>query len=179
MAPVLVVLLVLLIVVPITEISLIVLVGQQIGAIPTVLLLIGSALLGSWLLRREGRRAWRELKTAADAGRPPALEAVSGVLVLVGGLMMMLPGFATDTLGVLLIIPPIRRAVAQLVIARFARRLSPQVATGLFGPARIRAQRGEATQSGASAPGGPGAQAVPPSSGPLPPGRVIEGEVDR
>ncbi|MDT4919098.1 MAG: protein FxsA [Pseudonocardiales bacterium] len=162
-----------LIVVPLTEISLIVAVGHQIGVLPTVLLLLSTAIAGSWLLRRQGRRAWREVRAAAEAGRPPALEAVSGVLVLAGALLMMLPGFATDVLGLLLMIPPLRRSVARLVLTRFVRGLPPEVATGLLGPSRVRATR-RAANTPAPEPGPVVPQApIQPGAG-----RVIEGEID-
>ena len=172
------VVLIALIVVPIAEISLIVAVGHQIGALPTVALLLASALAGSWLLRREGRRAWREVRAAAGSGRPPAMEAVSGALVLAGGLLMMLPGFATDLIGLLLILPPVRRVVARLVLARFARSLPPDVASGLLGPARVRARRGAGEPGPASPVADPPLRAAPVQPGPLGGGKVIEGEVE-
>lgn len=119
----LLVLLVLLITVPIIEISVIVFVGQQIGPVPTVLLLLGSAIIGTWLLRREGAKALRALREAQQAGRTPALEAVEGVLVLLGGLMMMMPGFVTDLLGLLLVLPLTRRFSARIALGRIARWL--------------------------------------------------------
>ncbi|MCW2504394.1 MAG: exlusion protein FxsA [Actinomycetia bacterium] len=186
-----VILVALLIVVPIAEISLIVAVGHQIGAVPTILLLLASAAIGSWLLRREGRRAWREVRAAAGSGRPPAMEAVSGVLVLAGGLLMMLPGFATDVIGLLLIVPPVRRLAARLVLARFARGLPPQVAAELLGPAKVRARRGAATHTAAppdygpapvrapAEPRGPLGADSPPGGGSVIDGTVIEGETER
>jgi UPF0716 protein FxsA len=161
-----------------------------------VLLLLASALIGSWLLRREGRRAWLAVRAAAEAGRTPALETVEGFLVLVGGVMMMLPGFVTDILGLLLIVPPIRRVAARIVLRRFARRLPPTVAADLMGPVRVKARRGRARYdeptptepgppiTGTPITGTPNGQ-VPPS-GPTPvrddppqgQGKVIEGEIE-
>lgn len=169
--PLLVGLLAALIIVPIIEISAIVYVGDHIGVLPTVALLIGSALLGSWLLRREGRRAWRSFRSALDSGRPPAREAVEGVLVLLGGLMMMLPGFATDVLGLLLVVPPVRRLVAGLVLARLLRGLPASLTSDLLGPARVRSRRGPARPEPPPAPAG---TRLPPAPGEH---KVIEGQV--
>ena len=169
-----VVLLVLLIAVPIAEISVIVFVGHQIGALPTVLLLLGSAIVGTWLLKREGMRTLRALRTASNEGRTPALEAVEGVFVLVGGLMMMLPGFVTDILGLLLVLPPTRRIGARLALRRIALRLPPTVANDLLGPVRVRSRRGRGR--GEPPPSGP--PLTPPGTPPQGEGKVIEGEVE-
>ena len=173
MSPVLVVLLLLLILVPIVEISVIVFVGQQIGALPTVLILLVSALIGSWLLRREGARAWQAVRAATEAGRTPALEAVEGVLVLIGGLMMMLPGFVTDVLGLLLVLPPTRRLGARFALRRIVRRLPPTVANDLMGPIRVKARRGRARAEQPPTPGPPAPPLTPPGEG-----KVIEGEIE-
>lgn len=157
-------LLVLLIVVPIVEIAVIVSVGQQIGPLPTVLLLLGSAVVGTWLLRREGTRTLRALRTASQEGRTPALEAIEGLFVVVGGLMMMLPGFVTDLLGLLLVVPPTRRLGARFALHRVVRRLPPDFAADLLGPMRVKSRRG---------PGAP-----PPPVPPQGEGKVIEGEIE-
>jgi UPF0716 protein FxsA len=166
----LIVLAALIIVVPIVEISLIVYVGDHLGVLPTVGLLVASAVIGSWLLRREGRRAWRAFREATAAGRTPAQEAVEGVVVLVGGLLMMLPGFSTDVIGLLLIVPPIRRLVARLVLVRLVRGLPPSLATDLLGPKRVRARRGKGQRTEPA----PQVQSLPPQEG----HQVIEGEIE-
>jgi UPF0716 protein FxsA len=120
------------------EIWVIVAVGQQIGALPTLALLVASALLGGWLLRREGARTWRAFRRALDERRAPAAEVVDGVLVLVGGLLMMLPGFVTDVVGILLVLPPTRRIVRGAVLLRLAARLP----AGVLGPLHVRSRRG-------------------------------------
>jgi UPF0716 protein FxsA len=158
-------LLVLLIAVPIAEIAVIVFVGEQIGPLPTVLLLLGSAIVGTWLLKREGLRTLRSLRTATEQGRTPAQEAVEGVFVLVGGIMMMLPGFVTDLVGLLMVLPPTRKIGARIALSRIARRLPPQVAQDLMGPARVRSRRGAGRPN-------------PPPSRPPGEGRVIEGEIE-
>ena len=144
MALVIVVLLLLLIVVPTVEIAVIIAVGNWLGPIPTVLLLVASSVVGVWLLRHQGRRSWWAFRDAARAGRTPATEASEGVLVLLAGLLMVLPGFVTDLIGVVLILPPVRRFAGRRVLQRVARRLPPELANEVLGPMRVKARRGAA-----------------------------------
>ena len=122
------------IVVPVVEIWVIIQIGQVIGAWWTVLLLIADAFFGSWLVRHEGRRAWQALRSALEEGRMPANELADGMLLLIGGTLMLAPGFVSDVFGVLLILPvtrPIgRRLLARLVV----RRLAGGVAQNRKGP---------------------------------------------
>ncbi|MGZ5399895.1 MAG: FxsA family protein [Nocardioides sp.] len=107
--------------VPLVEIYVLVQVGQVIGAWWTILLLIVASVLGTWLIRREGGRAWRGLNEALQTGRMPARELADGALILVGGTLMLTPGFVTDAVGVLLILPftrPLARRVLTGVVAR-------------------------------------------------------------
>jgi UPF0716 protein FxsA len=112
--------------VPIVEIWVIVQVGQAIGIVPTLVLLLADAVLGTWLFRREGRRAWTALREAIAAHRVPAKEVADGALVVVGGAFLLTPGFVTDVLGVLCLLPPtravLRRALTGLVRARLLGR---------------------------------------------------------
>ena len=89
--------------VPLVEIYVIIQVGQAIGPWWTILLLIADSVLGSWLVKREGARAWRALRSALDEGRMPATELADGMLILVGGLLMVTPGFVLDIVGALCI----------------------------------------------------------------------------
>src|SRR6195952_5988062 len=86
-------LLVAFVIVPIVEIYVIIQVGQVIGAWWTILLLIADSVFGSWLIAHEGRRAWQALTTALSSGRMPAKELADGALILVGGTLMLSPGF--------------------------------------------------------------------------------------
>ena len=86
----------LLLLVPVIEIMVIIAVGQAIGGWPTFLLLIATSALGAWLIKREGGRAWRALGQALREGRMPARELADGVVVLVGGTLLLVPGFVTD-----------------------------------------------------------------------------------
>jgi UPF0716 protein FxsA len=116
-------LLVAFIVVPIVEIYVIIQVGQVIGAWWTILLLIADSILGSWLIRREGGRAWRALRSALDSGRMPAKELADGALILVGGTLMLTPGFVTDAFALLLILPITRPLFRRLLTGVVTRRL--------------------------------------------------------
>ncbi|HEX6256697.1 MAG TPA: FxsA family protein [Euzebyales bacterium] len=105
------------IVVPLVELAIIIQVGELIGAAWTILLLLAVSLAGAWLVRREGLRAWTRFRTALVEGRVPADEVLEGALVLFGGALLLTPGFATDTVGLLLMVPPVR-ALATATLRR-------------------------------------------------------------
>ena len=109
------------VVVPLVEIYVLIQVGHVIGAWWTILLLVLDSILGTWLIRREGGRAWEALRTALATGRMPARELTDAALILVGGTLMLSPGFVTDGFGVLLILP-FTRPVARRLLARIAAR---------------------------------------------------------
>jgi UPF0716 protein FxsA len=106
------------IVVPIAELYVIIQVGELIGVWPTLLLLLLDAIAGSWLLKHEGRSAWRRFNQALAERRIPGKEVADGVLVILGGALLIAPGFITDIFGALLLIPP-TRAVARRVLRRW------------------------------------------------------------
>jgi UPF0716 protein FxsA len=116
-------LLILFIVVPIAELWLIIEIGGLIGVIPTIVLLLADALLGSLLLRHQGRGAWRRFNQAISERRFPAREVADGLMIAVGGTLLLTPGFITDIFGLLLLIPPTRaiarRLLRGLVVRRF------------------------------------------------------------
>ena len=116
-------LLVLFVVVPILEIYVIVQVGQAIGVLPTIALLIADAVLGTWLFRREGRRAWEALRQAIGEHRVPAKEVADGALIVLGGALMLAPGFVTDGVGLLCVLPPTRAFLRRALTGVIARRL--------------------------------------------------------
>src|SRR5215203_7370611 len=96
------------IVVPIAELAVLIQVGQRIGVWWTILLLIADAVLGSLLWRSQGRAVWRRFNQALSEGRMPHREVQDGVLVIFGGAFLITPGFITDVLGLLLLLPPTR-----------------------------------------------------------------------
>jgi UPF0716 protein FxsA len=118
-----VLLVILFIVVPILELYVIIQVGQAIGVVPTLILLLADALLGSWLLKHEGRGAWRRFNEALAARRFPGKEVADGVLIVIGGTLLLTPGFLTDIFGLFLLLPPTRaiarRVLKRLTIGRF------------------------------------------------------------
>jgi UPF0716 protein FxsA len=111
------------IIVPIVEIYVIIQVGQVIGAWWTIALLIADSIFGSWLIKREGGKAWRALTTTIQSGRMPATELADGALVLVGGTLMISPGFVTDVFGIGLILPFTRPLARRLLTTFVTRRL--------------------------------------------------------
>jgi UPF0716 protein FxsA len=117
------------IVVPIAEIYVIIQVGQAIGVLWTILLLIADSIIGARLLSWQGRRAWQRFQEALAQGRVPHREVMDGVLIIVGGAFLLAPGFITDVIGLMLLIPPsralVRRVLARAIISRrlrFGRR---------------------------------------------------------
>lgn len=128
------------IVLPMLEIYLLIQVGQVIGALWTVLLLIAAGFLGGFLVKREGSRAWRALQQALAEHRMPARELADGALILVGGTLLLTPGFLSDVVGLFCIVP-VTRPVARHALTRFVSRKLLAGATTSFGPAGPYADR--------------------------------------
>src|SRR5919199_1234207 len=118
----LVVLFVLFIVVPLAELYVIVQVAGAIGIIPTILLLLADSILGTMLLKSQGRAAWQRFRETTQAGRVPAREVADGALIILGGAFLLTPGFLTDVIGFLLLIPPTRALFRRTVVGLFAKR---------------------------------------------------------
>jgi UPF0716 protein FxsA len=116
-------LVVLFIVVPIVELYVIIQIGGLIGVLPTLALLLADALLGSLLLRHQGRGAWRRFNAAIAERRFPGREVADGLMIAVGGTLLLTPGFVTDIFGALLLLPPTRAIARRLLSAYAARRL--------------------------------------------------------
>ncbi len=112
-----------LLVVPTVEIAVIIGVGRVIGAWPTVLLLLLESLFGAWLVKREGGRAWAALRDALRSGRMPSRQLADAALVLVGGTLLLTPGFVTDLVGFGFVVPLTRPIARRLLEAAVARRL--------------------------------------------------------
>lgn len=111
------------IVVPIAELFVIIKVGELIGVWPTLALLLADAVLGALLLRHQGRGAWRRFNEAIAQRRFPGKEVADGVLIVIGGTLLLTPGFITDVVGALFLLPPTRalarRALRRYTVARF------------------------------------------------------------
>lgn len=164
------ILILLFIVVPIAELYVIIKVGEAIGILPTLAILIGDALLGSMLLRQQGRSAWRRFNAAIAENRFPGKEAADGVMIAVGGTLLLTPGFITDIFGLLLLLPPTRALIRR----------------GLWRLLRHRFRVVEGPPGGPRAPGAPwgrpydvegSAREVPPNGEPPPASRPDDREL--
>ena len=150
---------------PILEVYLIVQVAQIIGGWWTLAILVGEALLGAWLMRREGARAWKALNESFASWKLPSGELADTALILVGGVLLVLPGFVTDVFGLLFLLP-FTRPLARKVLAFFvARRMSR------LGVSATYLRRTGTVIEGETVPNPPTA---PPSSGPV----IIAGEIE-
>jgi UPF0716 protein FxsA len=116
-------LLLLFLIVPIVELYVIIQVGSWLGVVPTLALLVLVSVLGAWLVKREGLGMWARVRSQLERGALPANELIDGFLILLAGALMLTPGFVTDIVGILLLIPA-TRSLARLVFARrFKARL--------------------------------------------------------
>ena len=130
-------LLLIFIVVPLAELYVIFAVGDAIGWLPTLAILAADSILGSVLLKSQGRAIWRRFSEAMAAGRVPHREVLDGVMVIFGGAFLITPGFLTDILGILLLLPPTRAVMRRVLI----RALRGRVAIEVAGAANRRARR--------------------------------------
>ena len=131
-------LLVIFIVVPLAELYVIFKVGEEIGYPLTILILAVDSIVGSLLLKSQGRAVWRRFSETMAAGRVPHREVLDGVMVIFGGAFLITPGFLTDIVGLLLLLPPTRVLARRLVI----RALGGRLAIGVAGTAARRRPRG-------------------------------------
>jgi UPF0716 protein FxsA len=111
------------IVVPIAELFVIIQVGEQIGVWWTIGILVVDSIVGSILMRSQGRATWRRFNDVMASGRVPAREVLDGMLVIFGGALLLTPGFITDVLGLVLLLPPTRAVVRVVLVRRFAHRM--------------------------------------------------------
>jgi UPF0716 protein FxsA len=114
---------------PLVELYVILKVGDAIGAVWTILLLAADSVLGSLLLRTQGRSVWRRFNDALAEGKMPHREVMDGVLVIFGGAFLITPGFVTDFVGLLLLLPPTRAVIRANVVRRLGRRVAVGVTT--------------------------------------------------
>jgi UPF0716 protein FxsA len=113
--------LLLLILWPIAEIAAAFEVAKAIGVLLTILLIVASWPVGSWAMRSQGRVALRHLREAVAAGKPPAGSMLEGVLVVAGGILLIVPGFITDALGLVLLVPATRNVTGRVIARRLSR----------------------------------------------------------
>src|SRR5215216_6805515 len=121
-------LLIIFVLVPIAELAVIIQVGQEIGVWWTIAILIADSILGSLLMRSQGRIAWRRFNEALRAGRIPAREVADGVLVIFGGALLLTPGFLSDIFGLLFLLPPTRAVIRRLFLRQAMRRITVTMA---------------------------------------------------
>src|SRR3954454_14146607 len=121
------------IVLPLAELYVLIQVGDAIGVWWTIAILLADSILGSLLLRAQGRTAWRRVNDTLAAGRPPAREVLDGGLIIFGGAFLITPGFITDIIGVLLLLPPTRALFRRWLVRRGGRMFGISVATGRRG----------------------------------------------
>ena len=145
----------LLLIVPVIEIAAIIAVGRAIGGWQTLVLLVLESLLGAWIVKREGARTWAALQEALRTGRMPGRQLSDAALVLIGGTLLLTPGFVTDIVGFFFILPltrPLTRAWLEVVVTR--RLLGPmgEWPAGPTGPAAPRTSSGSGAATGGTAP---------------------------
>lgn len=121
---------ILFVVVPLIEIYFLIQIGQVIGAWTTILLLIADSVLGGYLIKREGSRAWQALRAALASHKMPARELADGALILIGGTLLLTPGFLTDAVGFFLILPFTRPFTRRLLTAFITKKFLGGPPTG-------------------------------------------------
>ncbi len=118
-------LLLLFIIVPILEIYLLITVGGFIGALPTILIIISTAIIGTYLLRAQGIATIQKAQSNLLQGQLPAFELLEGMLILIGGVLLLTPGFFTDTIGFIFLIPILRKYIILWWIKKKASEMTP------------------------------------------------------
>ena len=124
----LLVLLLIFIVVPLVELYVIIQVGDAIGAPLTILILAVDSIIGTLLLKSQGRAAWRRFNDTMAAGRIPHREVLDGVMIIFGGAFLITPGFITDIVGILLLLPPTRFVIRKFLVRVLGGRVAFSVA---------------------------------------------------
>jgi UPF0716 protein FxsA len=122
--------------VPIAELAVIIQIGQEIGVWWTIAILVADSILGSLLMRSQGRTVWRRFNAALQAGRAPAREVADGVLVIFGGALLLTPGFITDIFGLLFLLPPTRAVIRRVFLRQAMKRITVTMAAGAAMPRR-------------------------------------------
>lgn len=153
------ILVLLFIVLPLAELYVLIQIGQAIGALPAIAILLLDGIVGAWLARSQGRLAWGRFNEAMAAGRVPGKEIFDGAMVILGGSLLLTPGFITDIFGIILLLPPTRALVRKLVLKLGARAVPGGPAFVWVGGRAADARRERAATG----------QAPPPADGAAPP----------
>jgi len=127
-------LVVLFVLLPVAELAVILQVADGLGVLETILLLLAVSVVGGWLCKREGLGVLRRIRASLDRHELPTRDLADGGLILLAGALLVTPGFLTDLLGILLLLPPTRAGVRSLLLAALARRTKVAVITGRGGP---------------------------------------------
>jgi UPF0716 protein FxsA len=137
-----------------------------IGAAWTIGLLIVKSVIGYLLAQRIGRRGWRQFRAALDSGRPPGREGTDAAIGFAAAMLVLLGGFISAAVGLLVLVPPVRRRGAVLVERVVERQLTAAAASGVFGPRRVQVKRQDVRRE------------APPDGGATDDGpTVVEGEI--
>jgi UPF0716 protein FxsA len=123
MTGVLPLLVVLFVLVPIVELAVIIQVGQALGVVETLLLMVAVSVVGAWLVKREGIGLWRRAQRQLETGVVPGRELVDAMLIMLAGALLLTPGFVSDCVGILLLLPPVRAGLRGFVIRRLRKRV--------------------------------------------------------
>ncbi|MDH3606233.1 MAG: FxsA family protein [Acidimicrobiia bacterium] len=133
--------------IPIAEIALFLYVGERIGLVATLVIIVATAVVGSALVARQGSGALNQVQSAFSEARFPGRELAHGAMIVVAGAFLVTPGFLTDGLGFLLLVPPIREVARGWFVKRFSGRTTVQ-----FGPQPVDAEWHEADPPDEDAP---------------------------
>lgn len=128
--------------VPLVELYLLIQVGLRIGAVPTILLVLITASVGAAMMRHQGLQTWAQVQTATARGELPAVPLLEGLCLLVAGALLLTPGFFTDTLGFLLLVPELRRRLIRRYLHRLDAHMRAATGTGPGGRQPPRGDRG-------------------------------------
>lgn len=138
-------LLLLILLIPVVEVYVFVQVSHQLGFLTTLGVLVLVSLLGAWLVKYEGIAVWQRLQQQLAVGNVPTNEIIDGFLVLLAGALLLTPGFVTDALGIVLLLPPVRAGVRSLARRRYTKQVRIIRATH---PGPIHDVSGEETRRG-------------------------------
>jgi len=129
------------IVLPIAELYVIIQIGGAIGVVPTLAILVADSLIGAALARSQSRAAWERFNRALAEGRVPGREVFDGAMIILGGALLLTPGFITDVFGIFLLLPPTRAALRKFLTRFASKRAGVAWRIGAFGSARARGRR--------------------------------------